>query len=84
MIKKKINLIYSQKVQLLQSTLIIEDYSSCNFIKNEKLEHLIKQGLKISKKNIVCEDNYWKISAAHDGYFQKFNLIHERNYGILS
>ena len=74
--KNKFNIL--TKSTVLQSTLIIEDYSSCNFIKNEKLEHLIKQGLKISKKNIVCEDNYWKISAAHDGYFQKFNLIHER------
>ena len=36
------------------------------------------QDLKITKKNIVFEDNYWKISAGHDGYFQKFGSIHER------
>ena len=62
----------------LQSTLIIEDYSSCNFKEIEKLDFIVDQGLKITKKNIVFEDNYWKISAAHDGYFKKFNSIHER------
>ena len=66
------------KSTALQNTLIIEDHSSCNFLKNEKSEYLIKQGLKVSKKNIIFEDNYWKISAAHDGYYRKFNLIHER------
>jgi len=66
------------KSTALQNTLIIEDHSSCDFLKNEKSEYLIKQGLKVSKKNIIFEDNYWKISAAHDGYYKRFNLIHER------
>ena len=58
--------------------MIIEDHSSCDFIKNEKSEYLISKGLKVFKKNIVFEDNYWKISASHDGYSKKFNVIHER------
>ena len=62
----------------LQNTMIIEDNSSCDFIKNEKSEYIIKNGLKISKKNIIFENNYWKISASHDGYYKKFKLIHER------
>jgi uncharacterized heparinase superfamily protein len=62
----------------LQNTMIVEDNSSCDFIKNEKSEYIIKNGLKISKKNIVFEPNYWKISASHDGYYKKFKLIHER------
>ncbi len=66
------------KSSALQNTMIIEDHSSCNFIKNEKSEYIISKGLKVSKKNIVFEDNYWKISASHDGYYKKFNLIHER------
>ena len=66
------------KSTALQSTLIIEDYSSCNFKKTEKLDFVIDKGLKITKKNIVFENNYWKISAAHDGYLEKFGLIHER------
>ena len=66
------------KSTALQSTLIIEDYSSCNFKKKNKLDFIVDQDLKITKKNIVFEDNYWKISAGHDGYFQKFGSIHER------
>ena len=75
---KKNKLNKFSKSTALQSTLIIGDHSSCNFFRNEKSEYLIKQGLKVSKKNIVFEDNYWKISAAHDGYYKRFNLIHER------
>ena len=26
----------------------------------------------------MFEDNYWKISASHDGYLKKFQTIHER------
>ncbi|MDB0054049.1 heparinase II/III-family protein [Candidatus Pelagibacter sp.] len=66
------------KSTALQNTLVIEDHSSSDFIKNEKSEYIIKKGLKVSKKNIICEDNYWKISASHDGYYKKFKLIHER------
>jgi len=66
------------KSTALQNTMIIEDHSSCNFIQNEKSEFLIKKGLKVFKKNIVFEDNYWKISASHDGYYKKFKIIHER------
>ena len=66
------------KSTALQSALIIEDYSSCNFKGIEKSNFVIDKGLKITKKNIVSEDNYWKISAAHDGYLQKFGSIHER------
>ena len=39
---------------------------------------VVDQGLKITKKNIVFEDNYWKISASHNGYLKKFGSIHER------
>ena len=66
------------KSSVLQNTMIIEEHSSCDFIKNEKSEYIISKGLKVSKKNIVFEDNYWKISASHDGYYKKFNIIHER------
>jgi len=66
------------KSTALHSTLIIEDYSSCNFRKIKNSNYIIDKGLKILKKNIVFEENYWKISASHDGYSKKFNLIHER------
>ena len=61
-----------------QSTLTIEDCSSCFLKKIEKSNFIVDQALKITKKNIIFEDNYWKISAAHDGYYKKFNSIHER------
>ena len=38
--------------------------------KKDKL--ILKTGLKITQKNSVYEKNYWKISAAHDGYLKKF------------
>ena len=29
-------------------------------------------------KNIVFEKDYWKVNAAHDGYYKKYGVIHER------
>ena len=66
------------KSTALQSTLIIEDYSSCSFKKRETSGYVIDQGLKIINKNLIFEDNYWKISASHDGYLKKFGSIHNR------
>jgi uncharacterized heparinase superfamily protein len=67
------------KSTALQSTLSIEDYSSCDFKKFGKLNLIIDKGVHIIKKNIVFESNYWKISGSHDGYLKKFNTIHERD-----
>ncbi len=61
----------------LHCALNIEDYSSCNFIKHQK-KLIVDKGLKVSKKNVVFENNYWKISGSHDGYLIKFGAIHER------
>ncbi len=72
------NLYEISKSSAAHSTLIIDDNSSCKFTK-KKDKLILKTGLKITKKNSVCEKNYWKITAAHDGYFKKFNSIHERN-----
>tara|TARA_B100001175_G_scaffold305660_1_gene302945 strand:+ start:1149 stop:2777 length:1629 start_codon:yes stop_codon:yes gene_type:complete len=66
------------KSTALHNTLIIEDNSSCKFKKIKKVDYIIDNDLNITKKNIVCEDNYWKITAAHDGYYNKFKTIHER------
>ena len=62
------------KSRATQSTLIIDDQSSSK-IDNSSL---ISSGLKIIKKKIVFEKNYWKINAAHDGYLKKYDSIHER------
>jgi len=74
---KNNNLNKLSKSTALQNTLSIEDYSSCDFIKT-KNEFLIQRGPKITNKNVVFEKNYWKISASHNGYFQKFKVDHYR------
>ena len=61
----------------LHCALTIEDYSSCNFIKHQK-NLIVDKGLKVSKKNVVFENNYWKISGIHDGYLIKFGTVYER------
>jgi uncharacterized heparinase superfamily protein len=60
------------------NTLILDDNSSCKFKKTNR-NFLLKDGLKVLKKNIVFEKNYWKISASHDGYNKKYSAIHERD-----
>ncbi len=57
--------------------LTIEDYSSCNFNKDQN-NFYINKGLKVINKNVVFENNYWKISGAHDGYYIKFGTNYER------
>jgi uncharacterized heparinase superfamily protein len=66
------------KSTALQSTLSIEDHSSCDFRKLDKLDLIVDNGIHILKKNIVFESNYWKILGSHDGYQKKFQTIHER------
>ncbi len=73
--KNKLNRL--SKSTALHSTLSIEDYSSCSFIK-KKTKFFVDKGLKISKKDIIFEKNYWKITGSHDGYLQKFGCNYER------
>lgn len=74
--KNKLNAL--SKMSASHNTLIIDDHSSCKFEEKKKFNTTIEEGLKIIKKNIIFEKNYWKISAAHDGYLNKYNSIHER------
>ncbi|MDC3257408.1 heparinase II/III-family protein [Candidatus Pelagibacter sp.] len=60
------------------STLVVDDNSSCHYKKINK-NYFVNDGLKILKKNIIFEKNYWKINAAHDGYQKKYDTIHERD-----
>jgi len=62
----------------LHNTLVIDDSSSCKFVEIKK-NILIKNDLKITKKDIIFEKNYWKINAAHDGFIKRYNLIFERD-----
>jgi uncharacterized heparinase superfamily protein len=74
--KSKLNKL--SKSTALQSTLSIEDHSSCNYRKLNKSNLIVDKGIHIIKKNLVFESNYWKISGSHDGYLKKFQTIHER------
>jgi uncharacterized heparinase superfamily protein len=66
------------KSTALQSTLSIEDHSSCDYKKLNESNLIVDKGIHVIKKNLVFEDNYWKISGSHDGYLKKFKTIHER------
>ena len=67
------------KSSATHSTLVLDDTSSCKFTKKPNSHSTISHGLKILKKNIVFEKNYWKISAAHDGYLKQYGIVHERD-----
>ena len=60
------------------NTLVINDNSSCRYKKINK-NYFVNDSLKILKKNIVFEKNYWKINASHDSYQKKYHTIHERD-----
>ena len=66
------------KSSATQSTLILDDRSSCKFNETKDKSSKISQGLRILKKNIIFEKNYWKINAAHDGYLKQYGIVHER------
>tara|TARA_Y100001958_G_scaffold96131_1_gene66028 strand:- start:1726 stop:3351 length:1626 start_codon:yes stop_codon:yes gene_type:complete len=59
------------------NSLVIDDNSSCKFMKKKNI-WILKTGLRITQRNFTNKKNYWKISASHDGYLNKFNSIHER------
>ena len=62
------------KSSATHNTLVIDDHSS-SYINNSSMIH---RGLKILKKKIIFEKNYWKVELAHDGYLKKYDSIHER------
>ena len=66
------------KSSAVHSTLTLDDRSSCKFTKNSGSLSKVSQGLKIIKKIIVFEKNYWKISSTHDGYLKQYGIIHDR------
>ena len=67
------------KSSAMHSTLILDDRSSCKFTRIKKNNSIVSHEIKVLKKNIVFEKNYWKINAAHDGYLKQYGVIHERD-----
>ena len=72
--KKNSKLNKISKSSAAQSTLIIDDNSSCKFNNS----WLLKRGLKVTSTDKIFEKDYWKVRASHDGYLKKYNSIHER------
>ena len=72
---KKLNML--SKSSATQNTLVIDDNSSCKFIRAYD-SYLVKDGLKVIKKNSIYKKDYWKINASHDGYMKKYNSVHSR------
>ena len=66
------------KSSAVHSTLVVDDKSSYSFNKLRSKKYRINQGLKILKKKIVFEKNYWKINASHDGYLKLHGIVHDR------
>jgi len=66
------------KSSAVHSTLTLDDRSSCKFRKDQNERSKILKGLRIIKKNIIFEKNYWKISATHDGYLKQYGILHNR------
>ena len=63
------------------STLIIDNHSSSK-INSSSLE--IEQGIKILKKIINVEKNYFNVISSHDGYSKRYGIIHERQIEFFS
>ena len=76
--KRNLKLNKLSKSTAAQNTLVIDDNSSCKF-KNVHNSFLVNKGLRITKKEMVYEKNYWKINVSHDGYQKKYDIIHERS-----
>ena len=60
------------------STLVLDNHSSSKTKKNSYGAFTIEKGLKIIKKSVIAEKNYWSISGSHDGYLKEYGVIHER------
>ena len=60
------------------STVILDNRSSCKMKKDSDGIFKVDEELKILKKSILSEKNYWNISGSHDGYLKKYGVIHER------
>ena len=69
---------YISKSTATHSTLTLDNRSSCKLKKDADGYLKIEKGLKILKKTVVFEKNYWKIIASHDGYNKDYGIIHER------
>ena len=74
--KHQLNLI--SKNTACHNTMVINNSSSSQFIKNADGSSLIKNSTKIFNKNIQINKNHWLMIGEHDGYLNRFGVIHSR------
>ncbi len=60
------------------STLVLDNTSSCKFKRDVDGILKVNQELKVSKKSIIAEKNYWCIEGSHEGYLKQYGVVHER------
>ena len=60
------------------STLTIDNTSVSKFKKNKFGNCYIENSYKIFNKKIIFEKNQWILSSSHDGYQNRYGLIHNR------
>ena len=72
------------KSSVAQSTLILDNRSSCNLKKNSDGIMKVSNDLKVTKKFVISEKKYWKIVGSHEGYLKEYGVIHERNLEYFS
>ena len=69
------------------STLYINDTSSCTFQKNKSINKVYGNSLihkhKVIKKSYHEDNNFYSVTASHNGYEKRFGYIHTRSIKIL-
>ena len=71
------------KSSATHSTLILDSTSSCKFKRDIDGILKINKELKVFKKPIIKEKNYWCIEGSHEGYLKQYGIIHERKIEYL-
>jgi uncharacterized heparinase superfamily protein len=69
------------------STLYINDTSSCTFQKNKSINKVYGNSLihkhKVIKKSYHEDNNFYSVTASHNGYEKRFGYIHTRSIKIF-
>jgi len=66
------------KSSATHSTLVLDNRSSCKFKRDADGILKVNQELKVTKKSIISEKNYWSVIGSHEGYLKEYGVIHER------
>ena len=74
--KHQLNII--SKSSATHSTLVLDNTSSVRFERDKHGHMLVNKNFKILHKELILENDIWKIKASHDAYSKSYGVIHER------